>query len=147
MCLQQQLPVALGIPSLQQLSEEPGDRGSCMNSVCWGTGHGPRTKINIVADINFSFSSSKGDFLDAANKDRLMGSLITTSKTWMISHFSSLFPFSWNQPESWSQEYRQDLCALASSGPVRVPYLKTVRMQTVSVGTWWICADVFTILN
>lgn len=46
-----------------------------------GTGLGPRMKINIVADLNFSFSSSKEDFLDAANRDRLVGSLITTYKT------------------------------------------------------------------
>lgn len=33
----------------------------------------------FVVDLNFSFSSSKGDFLDAANEDRLTGSLITVS--------------------------------------------------------------------
>lgn len=62
-----------------------------MNSVCWGTVDEDQY---FVADLNFNFSSSKGDFLDAANKDRPMGSLITTSKTLISSHFSPLFPSS-----------------------------------------------------
>lgn len=82
--LQQQLAVALGIPPLQQPSEELGDRLLPSHEQCV---LGNRTwtwdedQYYFVVDFNFSFASSKGDYTDAANKDRLMGSLITTSKT------------------------------------------------------------------
>lgn len=46
MGLQQQLPVALGAPALTR--PRGGESSLDTNSVCWGIGHGPVMKINII---------------------------------------------------------------------------------------------------
>lgn len=79
MGLQQQLPVALGAPALNSPQGRrilPRHEQRVLGNRTWTW---DEDQYYFVVDLSFSCFLSKRDFLDAANEDKLAGSLIITS--------------------------------------------------------------------